>query len=369
MNESRVSRAWHCTRGTVDAVPLRREQIDEDWRDPPLLTEDELNGIASARRRRILPTLACAVFLPVAWAYFGLICVAYGIFVALVRARRTYEGFGKPSALGVETIATLVAIPLSGLAGTVGTSVAFYELSRPGAKGWTAGWDMLAGTILFALGVIVAFVWVIARHQSGSDPLPFEPDVDPRLGIDALRKMRTRPSGGFFGQGGFAAERVNETLRTGANAHQPTLWDAIASVLGGKHARIQLLALLAAAAGWVIFIVLIEGGWWSTLGRCCASIALLILAGGVVRLSAYYDQLRWARREFTLRQKRRLDCRASHEQRLVADDVLQKVDALSDEIRGLRILLENQGARKLPRGWLTAVMRRTAMKPRSRRRQ
>jgi hypothetical protein len=192
--------------------------------------------------------LATAAFLPVAWGFYGPLVIAWGIYVATVRIGRTYLSFGRPNALGIEEIATLVAIPLSGLVGSVGASLAFYELSESTAKAWQDGWDTLANTIALALAIIFSFVWLLARHQSGADPLPFERNVDPQLGIRATRELRTRRPKSFLpGQNLFAAVRTNETIRSGRDNDQPSLREAIASVLEQSRDRTQLLAVSLAA--------------------------------------------------------------------------------------------------------------------------
>ncbi|MCP9488735.1 MAG: hypothetical protein MSC31_02520 [Solirubrobacteraceae bacterium MAG38_C4-C5] len=262
----------------------------------------------------------------------------------------------------MEAVAAVVAIPLSGLVATVGTSLAFYEMSRAGAEGWNDGWDTLANTVAVALGIIFGVVRLIARHQSGADPLPFEPNVDPHLGIDALRRSRTRRSGSLLhGQWRFASDRVNETVQTGAYAIQPTLREAVASVVGGVHDRKQLLALLVAAILWVIVTVALGGNWWVAVAYCSASLVSVIVAGGVGGLVAYYDRLRWARRESALREKLRVHGRADDEPVLVTD-LQQKVDVLTDEVRALRILVEKQVGPRSPRGWLLIALRRSAMR-------
>jgi hypothetical protein len=283
--------------------------------------------------------------LPLAWIYFLPTSILLGLYVSVLRVRRSYTKFGKPSAISVEAYAALLAIPLSGFIATVGTSYGFYLLSQDDAPSRATGTNVLAVSLGLSLVLIIGLVRLIIRHQSGTDPLPFEPDVDPVAGMRATRQLRTRQSGGWLsGQARFAAQRANESLRYRGDEFQPTLREAITSVTRNTYGSRQLQAIVVAAFTWEVLAFTFGWRWWVVLGYNSASIMLLILASGLGGLARYFDQFRWARRESFLHQQLRRAAETKN-QAVSANDLVYRIDVLTEEVKALRSDMLRAGAR------------------------
>jgi hypothetical protein len=309
-------------------------------RDQTLLSQDELRTVEVPLRRSFALIVASALALPWAWGFFGLLAIAWAIYVGAMRARRSYRSFGRPQTLGTEAIATLVAIPVSGLVASVGTSLAFYRLSRAGSEGWDDGWDVLTNTVAISLSIIFGFVWLLARHQSGTAPLPFERDVDPQAGIQTLRKLRTDRTGSFLpGQAVFAAKRANEALLDGDDARPPKFRDAALCILRRRADQLRLLTLAVGGMLWVLFALIIGGRWWAALALCCGSICTVVIAGGFGGVAGYFDQLRWAKRELALRTD--LARRQAVEDEVSTAELVRLLDAIDRQLSVLRRMLED----------------------------
>ncbi len=284
----------------------------------------------------IILTLLSACTLPVLWLLLLAPAILGLIIVRRAKAKWTGRTLAEQRTLGLEALAALIVIPLTGTAATIGSGAAFYLFSHHGATSHRAAWELLISAGGLALVLPVEVVVLVYRHRTGIDPLPFEPDVDPRRGIDACRMGRTkRPRGFLPATVAFGIIRAEEKLMSDDSANAPTKATALRYVMAANRDICQLAALELAAGAWTVAAVVKGWEWWLMAIFVVASIFMLLLGAGVNSLSEFYERLRFGLRERAL-------CasisRQDHddEDRRALRSLAQSYVALLGEVRALR---------------------------------
>jgi hypothetical protein len=142
-----------------------------------LLREEELAAVCQPKGWGIVKTLGGGILSPVLW--FFLLWATAGSSIDLVRWRRakpSYLAYARRPFIGLEPLAVLLVIPLSAVLVTIGTGVTFYLWSRPGNTHRQTGWNVLILSVGLAMLLTIFLFRMIARHRSGVDPVPFDPD-------------------------------------------------------------------------------------------------------------------------------------------------------------------------------------------------
>jgi hypothetical protein len=144
----------------------------------------------------------------------------------------------------------------------------------------------------------------------------------------------------------------NAALRDPQSAEHPGLWAALVGVLRDEEDGRQLAILLLGACAWVGYPLVTSGGWWLALGLCALSILMFVGTGTVGALIWYYEDLRLAKREATLRASLQSE-NAINEERVALARLAAAIESLTEEVRGLRTGVDDVGrSRANVRGWL-----------------
>jgi hypothetical protein len=308
----------------------------------PSLTQP--GGTARPENKGIGSTAVWVLTLPLLWAPTLLYCVAMEIVLWLSR-RRNPTNAANP--VDLETLAALLVIPISTTVATIGTSYAFYLWTKSGAAHHRTALAVFNTTVAVALLLPIAWFRIIARHKSGKDPLPFEPDVDPQQGIAALSRLRCKPFGGFLPAcGRLVVERAGGAEAPEYQPKDPRFREFIRRVAAGKTDRIQLIAIASSACAWVVGDAIRGGHWWRMVAAVVASLILIVLATILTACVAYWDRVRWARRSAEL--SRLISQTADADAHFAA--LAEKIEDLTAEVRALRDVTETHSRRR-PR-WL-----------------
>jgi hypothetical protein len=314
----------------------------EDQERFPSLTQPD--GTARPENKGIGYTAIWILTLPLLWAPTLLYCVVIEIILWLSR-RRNPTNAANP--VDLETLAALLVIPIAATLSTIGTSYAFYLWTKTGAAHHRAALTVFTTTVAVALLLPIAWFRIIARHKSGKDPLPFEPDVDPQQGIAALRKLRRKPFGGFLPAcGRLVVEHSEGAEKPEYQPKDPRFREFMRRVAAGKTDRIQLGAITAGACAWVVGDAIRGGHWWRMFAAVVASFILIVVATILTACLAYWDRVRWARRSAEL--SRLISQTADADAHFAA--LAEKIQELTAEVRALRDVTETH-SRRTPR-WL-----------------
>ena len=264
------------------------------------LREDELAAVCQPKGWGIVKTLGCGILSPVLW--FFLLWATFGNSIDLVRWRRakpSYLAYARRPFIGLEPIALLLVIPLSAVLVTIGTGITFYLWSRPGNTHRQTGWNVLIPSVGLAVFLPIFLFRMIARHRSGADPLPFDPTVDPKLGVEICRKRRRDRPAGFLPSGvRFAIAETERMLEGKRDPTAPTVGDVVVHIMRGGRDRIQLAVIALLGSASVAAVEIATGKrWWVVAIGVVASFALIVVSATQAGLTAWYQRVRWAVRE------------------------------------------------------------------------
>jgi len=266
---------------------------------------------------------------------------------------------GSDAAVSIELVIALIVIPILGLFGTAGTSVAFYLLagseSHPFHSIFQYGWQFLIFTVVVTVLVISMVIRSLANHRYGSDVWHFESDVDAAQGRKRVDEIRFGSDAGVGSRRapGFLPERfIGAALWADELAsHGENVRGTLTFRNGWGRAAIdrkQYKILYAGSGIWVLLWLL---GIWHKPANWCLLLILIassLVSSLAVRAAAArtlqletYRQLRLANREIFL-------CNRIKNDKLSIERIEDRtrrdcmVDQLALQISALTALLEQQ---------------------------
>lgn len=210
--------------------------------------------VIPARKHGNLVTAAFVIGFPIA----SIILIPYVLLLAVIYRilafSRNPRQYGNDATLSWEKLTALVVIPIVGLIATFGTGFGFYLLGDHDHPRTELALMVLVITAVVSVELVVLAVHDLSAHQSRSEVLPYEADVDPESGIARLKEIREQPGSGFLaGIWRTALAEADQDLQEAPQDNQAPgasqVWKAIRSE---RTSRNQWNLVLAAAVGWLI---------------------------------------------------------------------------------------------------------------------
>lgn len=268
----------------------------------------------------------------------------FTIWAAVAWSRGTPTRFGQDR-LPLEILTAIVLLPVSSVIATVATSWAFYLWSqgphRPALSGRHSIWTYdngETGAFILLLGLmsVIEISLLVAsqikRQLLGLEHSPFEPGVDPKLGIAELKRTYAKTAGLFF-PGLTESVAVHSAAQADGHELEPlklrwllqTMWmrDRFRTFVGAGTALAWLVVLLCLGLRpvWVIL--------------CFALLLVLVL---MCIFSYQYlvqlDMLRLSRRAQVL------EARAAEAEREAVSDDERNLHHIAAELARLKDVVE-----------------------------
>lgn len=299
--------------------------------------------------RRLGRTLLFALLLPFSCMYFIPVCcfLLWPLWAQMTKWRGRW--LARPKTLTFETVATLIVIPIVGtwVSGSVGASFYFFARQGHAAHGHAVDLLEIGLTVGFFMPLVAA--WILSRHRTGVDPLPFEPDVDLKAGISRCCERRTEKPGALFPAATvYALRRAEEQLSSQHWTKPPTLIEVVLYVLSQKSSRRQLFVLGAAASAWTIVVAGAGGNWLAIAGLTVVSTVSIVIFSAINGLVEFYERLSFGLRQGVLYLKLQQQ-HAADEEILAIKALAANYEGLLNEVRELRLTLGHTPLREPPR--------------------
>jgi hypothetical protein len=295
------------------------------------------------------------VLLPVASPWFVLNAAIQYLRIMYVKIRSTVSSYGSDSALGFDVVASVVIIPVAGLVGTVGVSVAFYLLSEEDNVTWqSTGWKVLGYSVVATIALIWGTARTLSRHRSGTEVLVFEQDVEPDKGIEKLRGFRSARVPGFLpGRYKAADALAYEAFVDDIEATSGiSLKQACKRIIAERRDRLHLGVIALLGVAWILCPFTWAAStyrWWLMLIVILATYLLLLLSASLTTQSFFYDRLRWLKRSWTLWCRKRAEQQIGAAHTVTLADLHEQIAALDAKIDALPVAGQSSLRRALRR--------------------